>query len=49
LYPAQALGCADKLGKLGGGYQADMLLLNHAYQVQQSWIAGTQVYPLPPL
>ncbi|KKO49615.1 N-acetylglucosamine 6-phosphate deacetylase [Arsukibacterium sp. MJ3] len=49
LYPAQALGCADKLGKLGGGYQADMLLLNHAYQVQQSWIAGTQAYPLPPL
>lgn len=44
LYPAEALGCSDSFGQLSYGYQADMLLLNEQYQVQQSWIAGSSIF-----
>jgi len=44
LYPAEALGCADNRGRLGQGYQADMLLLDDNFQVQHNWIAGSSFY-----
>ncbi len=44
LYPAEALGCALRRGRLNCGFQADMVLLNQHYQVQQNWIAGKSVY-----
>ena len=47
LYPAEALGCADKYGRLSSGFQADMLLLDHHYQVQHNWIAGSRVFQAP--
>lgn len=45
LYPAEALGIADKSGRLQAGYQADMVLLDQQHQVTQCWqggIAGLQ-------
>ncbi|WP_213996000.1 N-acetylglucosamine-6-phosphate deacetylase [Arsukibacterium sp.] len=47
-YPAEALGCADNRGQLRNGYQADMVLLDAQYRVQQNWIAGNSFYKAPP-
>tara|TARA_R110002126_G_scaffold98045_44_gene228276 strand:+ start:9293 stop:10456 length:1164 start_codon:yes stop_codon:yes gene_type:complete len=44
LYPAQALACADTRGRLVKGHQADMVLLDAQYQVQQNWIGGETVF-----
>ncbi|MCC5853353.1 MAG: N-acetylglucosamine-6-phosphate deacetylase [Alkalimonas sp.] len=40
LYPAQAIGCADKRGKLLPGFWADMVLLDDQLNCQQSWWQG---------
>ncbi|HAW92207.1 MAG: N-acetylglucosamine-6-phosphate deacetylase [Rheinheimera sp.] len=44
LYPAQALACDGARGRLVIGHQADMVLLDRHYQVQQSWISGQLVF-----
>ncbi|WP_318970097.1 N-acetylglucosamine-6-phosphate deacetylase [Arsukibacterium sp.] len=49
LYPAEALGCADRYGRLRQGYRADMVLLDEQFQVQHNWIAGSTVYQVRPL
>lgn len=43
LTPATFLGLAKRKGKLLAGYDADMVLLNDAQQVQQCWIGGQPV------
>ncbi|SNY57199.1 N-acetylglucosamine 6-phosphate deacetylase [Arsukibacterium tuosuense] len=48
LYPAEALGRADNYGRLRNGFQADMVLLDEHYQVQQNWMAGNSVYQAHP-
>ncbi len=40
LYPAQCLGLDDRYGRIAPGYQADLVLLDAALQVRQTWIAG---------
>ncbi|QNH19910.1 N-acetylglucosamine-6-phosphate deacetylase [Xanthomonas sp. GW] len=40
LYPAQCLGLDDRYGRIAPGYQADLVLLDDALQVRQTWIAG---------
>ncbi|QNH15623.1 N-acetylglucosamine-6-phosphate deacetylase [Xanthomonas sp. SS] len=40
LYPAQCLGLDDRYGRIAPGYQADLVLLDEALQVRQTWIAG---------
>lgn len=40
LYPAQCLGLDDRYGCIAPGYQADLVLLDDALQVRQTWIAG---------
>ena len=39
-YPADFLGLGDSHGRIAAGYQADLVVLDDEYQVQQSWIAG---------
>ncbi|WP_058196348.1 N-acetylglucosamine-6-phosphate deacetylase [Xanthomonas translucens] len=40
LYPAQCLGLDDRYGRIAPGYQADLVLLDAALEVRQTWIAG---------
>ncbi|MBN6151715.1 N-acetylglucosamine-6-phosphate deacetylase [Xanthomonas sp. AmX2] len=40
LYPAQCLGLDERYGRIAAGYQADLVLLDDALQVQRTWIAG---------
>ncbi|MFC3654952.1 N-acetylglucosamine-6-phosphate deacetylase [Xanthomonas hyacinthi] len=40
LYPAQCLGLDDRYGRIAPGYQADLVLLDDALQVRQTWIGG---------
>jgi N-acetylglucosamine-6-phosphate deacetylase len=44
LYPARYLGQAHRIGKLAVNYQADMVLLDDALQVQATWLAGQLRY-----
>ena len=44
LYPAQAVGIADRYGHLTRGARADMVLLSDDLTVQQTWIAGETVF-----
>ena len=44
LYPAQYLGVADKMGSITLGKQADLVVFNQAFQVTNTWIAGTPIY-----
>lgn len=46
-YPADFLGCADRLGRLAPGKQADLVWLDDSQQVRQSWIAGRPFYVHP--
>ncbi|MDV3467537.1 N-acetylglucosamine-6-phosphate deacetylase [Stenotrophomonas sp. C3(2023)] len=39
-YPAQFLNVDDRLGHIAEGFQADLVLLDDALQVQGTWIAG---------
>lgn len=40
LYPARALGLADRLGSIKPGYRASLAALNDRRQVVQTWIDG---------
>ena len=40
LYPAQAVGLGDSLGRLKKGYRANIVALNEARQVVESWVDG---------
>ncbi len=44
LYPAEAMGIADRYGHLKRGARADMVLLSDDLQVRTTWIAGEEVY-----
>ena len=44
LYPAEAMGIADRYGHLKRGARADMVLLTDDLQVRTTWIAGDEVY-----
>ncbi|SEA46497.1 N-acetylglucosamine-6-phosphate deacetylase [Alkalimonas amylolytica] len=46
-YPADFLGCADRLGRLAPGKQADLVWLDDSQQVRQSWVAGRPFYVHP--
>ncbi len=47
LYPAEAMGIADRYGHLKRGARADMVLLSDDLQVRTTWIAGEEVYASP--
>ena len=42
--PAQVLGLAGSKGRLLPGYDADLVLFDEAFGVQQTWIAGASVF-----
>jgi len=39
-YPARFLGVDSRLGRIAPGWQADLVLLDEALQVQATWVAG---------
>jgi len=39
-YPAEFLGLGASHGRIAAGYQADLVVMDDDYRVQQSWIAG---------
>ncbi|OOG48664.1 N-acetylglucosamine-6-phosphate deacetylase [Rhodanobacter sp. C01] len=39
-YPAEFLGLGASHGRIAAGYQADLVVLDDDYRVQQSWISG---------
>ncbi|MFC5581391.1 N-acetylglucosamine-6-phosphate deacetylase [Rhodanobacter terrae] len=39
-YPAEFLGFGASHGRIAAGYQADLVVLDDDYRVQQSWIGG---------
>jgi N-acetylglucosamine-6-phosphate deacetylase len=39
-HPAAFLGLSDKVGRIAPGLQADLVLLNDQFRVQQTWING---------
>lgn len=42
--PAQVLRLSNCKGRLVPGYDADLVLLDEALEVQQTWVAGTSVF-----
>jgi N-acetylglucosamine-6-phosphate deacetylase len=44
LYPAEAIGVADRKGQLKPGLDADFVVLTKDHAMQGTWIGGTQVY-----
>ena len=42
--PAKAIGLGLRCGIIAPGFQADFVLLDDAYRVDQTWIAGENVY-----
>jgi N-acetylglucosamine-6-phosphate deacetylase len=42
--PAQVLGLAGRKGRLLPGYDADLVLFDDAFDVQQTWVAGASVF-----
>jgi len=46
LYPAQAIGRADRLGHLGKGAAADVVALSHKLNVAGVWIGGRKISPV---
>ncbi len=40
LYPARALGLENELGRIAGGYRANLLALDADHHLQASWIDG---------
>ncbi len=43
-YPAAFLGLAATHGRIAAGCRADLVVMDEALQVQQTWIGGEQVY-----
>lgn len=44
LYPAEFIGGADRLGRIGRGYRADLVLFDDAFSVRGTWVAGERVH-----
>ena len=44
LYPAQAVGIANRKGRLQTGYDADFLVLTENYHMRNTWIGGNEVF-----
>ena len=44
LYPAQAMGMADRHGRLGKGSAADIVHLGDDLAVRSVWIGGARVF-----
>jgi N-acetylglucosamine-6-phosphate deacetylase len=44
LYPAEAIGVADRKGQLKPGMDADFVVLTKDHAMQATWIGGKQVY-----
>src|SRR5690606_25651392 len=44
LYPAQAVGQADRLGRLAEGFAANIVALSEALDVKGVWIGGNRVF-----
>ena len=40
LYPAQALGLGDRLGRIASGYRANFLILDKSGKIADTWING---------
>jgi len=44
LYPAEAIGVADRKGQLKPGYDADFVVLTGDYAMKSTWIGGERVF-----
>jgi glyoxylase-like metal-dependent hydrolase (beta-lactamase superfamily II) len=44
LYPAEAIGVADRKGQLRAGYDADFVVLSTDYRMNSTWIGGERVF-----
>jgi len=42
--PAQVLGLEDQKGQIEAGFDADLVVLNGALEMELTWIAGHCVY-----
>jgi len=47
--PATTLGLEDKLGQIKEGYVADMVILNQALEIQETYVEGTLKYQKTPI
>ncbi len=47
-YPADFLGLGASHGRIAAGYQADLVVLDDDYRVQQSWVGGLAAGGRPP-
>src|SRR4029079_17858340 len=43
-YPAEFLGLGASHGRIAAGYAADLVVLDDALQVRETWIGGERVY-----
>ena len=43
-YPADIIGAGDRKGRLKAGYDADFVILNNRFEVEQTWIGGKCYY-----
>ncbi len=44
LYPAEAIGLGDTLGRLKKGFRANIVALNDARRVVESWVDGIDTF-----
>lgn len=42
--PAQVLGLAGSKGRILPGYDADLVIFDESYDVQQTWVGGNTVF-----
>lgn len=47
LHPAEAVGMADRKGRLAPGHDADLVELDDEFRPRATWIGGSRLYPLP--
>ncbi len=47
LYPAEAVGIADRKGRLAPGHDADIVELDADLRPLAAWVAGRRLYPAP--